>query len=180
MGRIVNHATNLAAFTAAIVLVAASASAQPAMRLSSSAFAAGAPIPEQYTCSGRDLSPPLEISGVPPAAKSLVLVVDDPDAPSGTFEHWVVYNMPPNTTRIPAGVAAGATMPGGGGQGRNDFGRLGYGGPCPPPGAPHHYRFWLFALNSTITPPSPDARAIQRAMHGHVLESAETTGTFGR
>ncbi len=179
MGRIANHAINLAACAAAIVL-AANVSAHPRMRLRSPAFAAGAPIPEQYTCSGKDISPPLEIDGIPPAAKSLVLVVDDPDAPSGTFEHWVVYNMPPNTTLIPAGVAPGATMPGGGQQGRNDFGRLGYGGPCPPPGAAHHYRFWLFALSSTITPASPDAREIQRAMQGHVVESAETTGTFGR
>jgi Raf kinase inhibitor-like YbhB/YbcL family protein len=181
MDRHPSHKTKAAIlFIAAIALTATSARAQPTMRLGSSAFAPGSSIPAKYTCSGENISPPLDISGVPSTAKSLLLVVDDPDAPSGTFDHWVVYNLPPGTTRIPAGVKPGATMPGGGQQARNDFGRLGYGGPCPPPGSPHHYRFWLFALNGKITPTSPDAHTVQRAMHGHVLESAETTGTFGR
>jgi Raf kinase inhibitor-like YbhB/YbcL family protein len=167
-------------FAAAALLVAASAWPQSKMQISSSAFASGAPIPPQYTCGGPDVSPPLAITGVPPSAKALALIVDDPDAPAGTFVHWVVYNLPPQTSRIDTGVKPGAAMPGGGEQGRNDFGRVGYGGPCPPPGPPHHYRFRLFALNSQIAPASPGGPEVEQAMQGHVLESAETTGTFGR
>lgn len=151
------------------------------MEIRTDAFAPGASIPEKYTCSGENISPPLAISGVPQSAKALVLVVDDPDAPAGTFVHWVVYNMPPRTDRIDAGVKPAQTMPGGGMQGRNDFGRAGYGGPCPPPGSPHHYRFRLFALSSQITPPqSATGPDVEQAMQGHILASTEMVGTFGR
>jgi Raf kinase inhibitor-like YbhB/YbcL family protein len=107
-------------------------------------------------------------------------VVEDPDAPLGTFVHWVAYNIPPRTTRIDAGAQRGSAMPGGGVQGRNDFGQTGYGGPCPPPGSPHHYHFRLFALNSPIAPGSATGRGVRRAMQGHILASAEMVGTFER
>jgi Raf kinase inhibitor-like YbhB/YbcL family protein len=162
------------------LLLAVNARAQARMEIRSGAFSPGATIPQQYTCSGEDVSPPLTISGVPEQAKALALIVDDPDAPSGTFVHWVVYNLPPHTGHIEAGVKPGATMPQGGEQGRNDFGRLGYGGPCPPPGSPHHYRFRLFALNSEIRPASPSGTAVEQAMQGHIVASVQTTGTFGR
>ena len=165
---------------AAAILIAANAWPQSKMEIRTDAFAPGASIPEKYTCSGENISPPLALSGVPPSAKALVLIVDDPDAPAGTFVHWVVYNMPPQTNRIDAGVKPGQTMPGGGMQGRNDFGRIGYGGPCPPPGSPHHYRFRLFALNSPITPQSDTGAGVEQAMQGHIPASAEMVGTFGR
>jgi Raf kinase inhibitor-like YbhB/YbcL family protein len=164
----------------AALLLAVRAWAQPKMEIRTGAFASGAPIPSKYTCSGDDVSPALSISGVPQSAKALALIVDDPDAPSGTFVHWVVYNLPPRTTHLDEAVNKGTAMPGGGSQGRNDFGRDGYGGPCPPPGSPHHYRFRLFALNSQIAPQSATGQAVEQAMGGHVIATAAMIGTFQR
>ncbi len=164
----------------AVALAAANASAQSKMEIRTGAFAPGSSIPGKYTCSGENLSPPLAISGVPASAKSLALIVEDPDAPSGTFVHWVVYNLPPATTQIDAGVKQDAAMPGGGVQGRNDFGRLGYGGPCPPPGSPHHYHFRLFALNSQLMPQSATGPGVEEAMQNHIVTSTEIVGTFQR
>jgi Raf kinase inhibitor-like YbhB/YbcL family protein len=165
---------------AAALLLAVRVWAQPKMEIRTNAFAPGAPIPARYTCSGDDVSPALSISGVPQSAKALALIVDDPDAPSGTFVHWVVYNLPPGTSHLDEAVAKVSAMPGGGSQGRNDFGRAGYGGPCPPPGAPHHYRFRLFALNGQIAPQAATGQAVEQAMEGHVIATAEMTGTFQR
>jgi Raf kinase inhibitor-like YbhB/YbcL family protein len=165
---------------AAAVLAAHSVGAQAKMEIRTEAFAPGAPIPDKYTCAGDNLSPALSFSGVPAGTKSLALVVDDPDAPAGTFVHWVVYNIPPQTTHLEAGVQRGPAMRGGAVQGRNDFGQTGYGGPCPPPGSPHHYHFRLYALNSPITPQSATAPDVERAMQGHILASAEMVGTFER
>ena len=117
---------------------------------------------------------------MPQGAKSLALIVDDPDAPSGTFVHWLVYNMPPQTTHLDEAVTKIASMPGGGMQGRNDFGHDGYGGPCPPPGSTHHYRFRIFALDSQISPDSSSGPQVESAMSGHVLASGELTATFRR
>lgn len=167
-------------FAAAIMFFAASTWAQSKMEIRTDAFAPGATIPDKYTCNGENLSPALAISGVPPSAKALALVVDDPDAPAGTFVHWVVYNTPAQTGRIDAGVQPGESMPGGGVQGRNGFGNLGYGGPCPPPGSLHHYHFRLFALNSQIVPLSATGADVEQAMQGHVVASAEMVGTFER
>lgn len=178
------HIRHLGMTTAGLLIAAllapAYARAQSKMEIRSGAFSPGAAIPQRYTCAGENVSPPLAISGIPDQARALALIVDDPDAPSGTFVHWVVYNLPPHTSRLEAGVKPGAAMPQGGEQGRNDFGQLGYGGPCPPPGAPHHYRFRLFALNSEIRPSSAGGTEVEQAMQGHVVASAETTGTFGR
>lgn len=150
------------------------------MEIHSDAFTPGNPIPARYTCSGENISPPLSWTGVPHGAKSLALVVDDPDAPSGTFVHWVVYNLPPETTHLDAGVPKSTSVPSGGMQGRNSFGSDGYGGPCPPPGKPHHYRFLLFALNSRISPASTTGPAVEQAMKGHVFGFTDLIGTYGR
>ncbi len=166
--------------SAVAVLAAATALAQSKMEIRTNAFGPGSPIPDKYTCSGENLSPALVISGVPASAKSLALIVEDPDAPSGTFVHWVAYNIPPGKKQIDAGVKQDTAMPGGGIQGRNDFGRLGYGGPCPPPGSPHHYHFRLFALNGQITPQSATGPEVEQAMQGHIVASTEVVGTFGR
>ncbi len=119
----------LVCIAASLILPAASWS-QSKMEIRTGAFALGGAIPAKYTCSGEDISPALSWSGVPQGTKSLALIVDDPDAPSGTFVHWVVYNLPPTTTHLDEAVTKGTSMPGGGVQGRNDFGRDGYGGPA--------------------------------------------------
>jgi len=170
----------LPVIAAAAALVSSDAWPQSNLQIRTDAFAAGATIPQKYTCSGENISPALAISGVPQSAKALALIVEDPDAPAGTFVHWVVYNMPPKTSQIDAGITPVKTMPGGGMQGRNDFGHVGYGGPCPPPGSPHHYRFRLFASDGRITPSSDTGPAVEQAMQGHVVASAEMVGTFGR
>jgi Raf kinase inhibitor-like YbhB/YbcL family protein len=113
------------------------------MRLSSPAFAANGPIPRQYTCDGRDTSPPLRWSGVPAGTRELVLVMRDPDAPTGNFVHWALAGIPPSSGGLPAGGVPGQIVPG-----RNSFGTLGYRGPCPPAGRPHHYVLTLSALPS--------------------------------
>lgn len=148
-----------------------------AMQLRSPALRPAKPIESKYTCEGDDVAPPLEWSGVPENARSLALIVDDPDAPAGDWSHWVVWGLSANTTKIPEGGA----LPSGAHTGRNDFGNTGYGGPCPPPGKPHRYFFRLYALDSTLDLPD-DAKKqdVERAMNGHVLDQAELYGTFGR
>ena len=152
------------------------------LSLTSSAFAAGQPVPKKYTCEGGDLSPPLAWSGVPAHAKSLALIVDDPDAPDPqapqrVWVHWVLYNIPPATTGL-AEAPKGSNIPAGAVQGMNDWSRRGYGGPCPPIGR-HRYFFKLYALD-TVLPDlrEPDKAALEQAMKGHVIEHAELVGTY--
>lgn len=153
-----------------------------AMTLTSTAFAPGGAIPPLYTCEGRDVSPPLAWHGVPDGAKSLVLIVDDPDAPDPaapkmTWVHWLLYDLPPTAQGLPQAVAANA-LPAGTRQGRNDWKRTGYGGPCPPVGT-HRYFHKLYALDALLGDLStPDKRALEAAMRGHVIASAELVGTF--
>ncbi len=150
------------------------------MRISSPAIADGATIPVQFTCSGIDQSPPLTWTDVPPETKSLALLVEDPDAPSGTFIHWVVYDIPPTMGGLNQGKAS-RPFPGGGEEGMNGFGKMGYKGPCPPPGKPHHYHFKLFALDKNLNLGlEPDAQSVRDAMQGHVKASAEFVGIFSR
>jgi len=160
------------------------ADAQPAqaqLGLTSPAIAAGATIAADYACTGADRSPALAWSGAPQSTKSFALIVDDPDAPSGTFVHWVAYNIPARATSLSAGLPQTAEIAGGGTNGINSFDHIGYNGPCPPPGKMHHYRFHLFALDSVLTPGDrADADAVQSAMRGHVLATAELAGTFER
>jgi hypothetical protein len=152
-----------------------------AMELRSGAFDHGKTIPRKHTCDGPDLSPPLEWSGVPAGAQSFALICDDPDAPMGTWVHWVLYDLPADTRSLQEGVPTTETLPRGGAQGRNDFGRIGYGGPCPPPGRPHRYFFKLYALDARVNlAPGATKEELVRAMKGHVLDQAELMGTYGR
>jgi Raf kinase inhibitor-like YbhB/YbcL family protein len=150
--------------------------------LTSTAFAALGAIPTLHTCEGRDVSPPLAWTGVPATAKSLVLIADDPDAPDPkapkmTWVHWVLYNLPPTTTGLAEGVAASA-LPAGTREGKNDWKRTGYGGPCPPIGR-HRYFHKLYALDVLLADLAPATKAdVEAAMKGHVLAQAELVGTY--
>jgi len=148
--------------------------------LLSSAFPDGGGIPALYTCDGEDISPPLEWQGVPAGAASLAIVCDDPDAPGGSWIHWVIYNLPPGCDSLPAGLPADAKLKDGSCQALNSWGRSGYGGPCPPSGT-HRYVFTIYALDCTLQLASR-ARIDEfgRAVEGHVLASARLTGTYSR
>jgi Raf kinase inhibitor-like YbhB/YbcL family protein len=149
--------------------------------LSSTAFQSGAEIPKRHTCDSTDLSPALSWHGAPKEAKSFALIADDPDAPVGTWVHWVLYDLPGDTTQLPQGLPAQETLAGGAKHGVNDFRRVGYGGPCPPPGKPHRYFFRLYALDAptNLTPRASKADVL-RAIEGHVLAQAELMGTYKR
>ena len=125
--------------------------AQSQMTLSSPGIASGLAIARDFACTGADRSPELTWSGAPKSTITFALIVEDPDAPGGTFIHWVAYNIPASRTSLPAGIPHGAEIAGGGTNGVNSFGNLGYNGPCPPPGKIHHYRFHLFALDSALS-----------------------------
>lgn len=143
----------------------------------SQAFENGEAIPSRYTCSGANVSPPLSWSGAPAATQSLALTVIDPDAPGKAFVHWVLYNLPPATTELPEG----GPLPAGSLQGRNDFGGNRYQGPCPPPGAPHHYHFKIYALDAQLSLPAGASEpSFESASKGHVLATGELIGTFKR
>lgn len=149
--------------------------------LTSSAFAAGETIPKRYTCDAADQSPPLTWSAPPSGTRSLAMIVEDPDAPGGTFIHWVMYRIPPSTTELSAGVPRQAELSDGARQGRNSFRRVGYGGPCPPAGSPHHYHFRLFALDTSLELTSgASASELRSAMNGHILGQTELIGLYGR
>jgi Raf kinase inhibitor-like YbhB/YbcL family protein len=152
-----------------------------AFTLSSPAFTAGAEIPKQHTCDGADLSPALTWSGAPATTKSYAVIADDPDAPVGTWVHWVLYNLPAAATQLPQGVPPDATLSTGGTQGVNDFRKVGYGGPCPPAGKPHRYFFKLYALDvATSLEPRATKQDLLRAIEGHVVGQAELMGTYRR
>jgi len=147
--------------------------------LTSPAFAAGQPIPKRYTCDGENVSPPLAWSGAPAAAKSFVLIVDDPDAPGGTFTHWLVFNLPPTAKSLPEGVKPSA-LPAGAAEGVNGFGKADYGGPCPPKGR-HRYVHQLFALDTRLNGlTQPTRKELDAALQGHVLARAMLIGTYQR
>jgi Raf kinase inhibitor-like YbhB/YbcL family protein len=151
------------------------------MHLSSTSFQDGSLIPAQYTCSGAGLSPQLAWSAPPARTASLALIVTDPDAPRGVFTHWVLYDLPVGTRALTEGVPGIGRLVDGALQGRNDFGEIGYGGPCPPPGSPHHYIFTLYALDTKLNLPVGDKRAqVEAAMQGHVLAKSRLVGLFQR
>lgn len=153
------------------------------LALTSPAFAPNATIPPLYTCDGDDVSPPLEWSDVPPGTKSLVLIVDDPDAPNPAapqraWVHWLLYNLPPDAGALPPG--GDSRLPPGTRRGLNDWRRGAYGGPCPPIGR-HRYFCKLYALDTTLPDlKTPDKGRLERAMEGHVLAKAELVGTYQR
>jgi Raf kinase inhibitor-like YbhB/YbcL family protein len=169
---------------AAVILYAAlfAIPAHAQLTLTSSALTPGAAIAPDYSCVGADRSPALAWSNLPPATKSFALIVDDTDAPGGTFIHWVVFNIPARVTSLPQGVPPTVEISGGGENGINSFDRVGYNGPCPPPGGMHHYHFRLFALDVPMIEvvDKAHADAIQSAMQGHVIATAELVGTFQR
>ena len=148
--------------------------------LTSPAFAHGEPIPRKYTCDGEDVSPPLHWSAPPQGAQSLALIADDPDAPVGTWVHWVLYNLPAETRGLPEAVPPDADLPDGSRHGRNSWRRLGYGGPCPPSGT-HRYFFKLYALDTALDlAPGASKKQLLRAMKGHILIQAELMGVYAR
>ena len=148
------------------------------LKLTTTAFPAEGPIPAKYSKKGGNISPPLAWTGVPQGAKSLALIVDDPDAPSGLFVHWVIYGIPPGSTGLKEHQPASPTLPDGSRQGRNGFGEIGYGGPQPPSGK-HRYFFHLYALD--IAPnleAGADRQQLDRLIQGHILEQSDIMGTF--
>jgi Raf kinase inhibitor-like YbhB/YbcL family protein len=150
------------------------------LSLSSSAFTAGASIPVQYSCKGRDVSPPLAWTNSPANTKSFALIMDDPDAPMGTWVHWVLFNIPSGTNSLPEAVAPGGQRPDGSLQGRNSSGNSGYNGPCPPSGT-HRYFFKLYALDALLDLSSgADKGRLSKAMEGHILAQGELMGTFSK
>lgn len=149
--------------------------------ISSTSFASGASIPKKFTCDGADLSPELSWAESPGGTQSFALIADDPDAPVGTWTHWVLFDLPAQTNALAEGVAKVDEVPTGGRQGRNDFRRIGYGGPCPPPGAPHRYFFKLYALDRMLNlKPGCSKQDVEQAMAGHILGKAELMGTYQR
>lgn len=145
------------------------------------AFNPGADIPRKFSCQGSDVSPALVWTEPPAGTQSLVLIFDDPDAPAGTWVHWVLYDLPTGARRLGEALPPTAQVAGGGRQGTNDFGKIGYGGPCPPPGKSHRYFFKLYALDSRPTlkagATKPD---VEQAMKGHILAKAEMVGRYRR
>ncbi len=188
---------NLAIFTLALVMSALLGCAKPPQpavpqpaanqkenkmdfKLTSTAFLEGQPIPRQHTCDGVNVSPPLEWSGAPQTAKTFAIICDDPDAPSGTWVHWVLYNLPGDRIGLVENVPATEKVPGDGLQGTNDFQKIGYGGPCPPSGT-HHYFFKLYALDSELSLKAGATKAdLLKAMEGHIVAQTQLMGTYQR
>lgn len=149
------------------------------LEIKSAAFQNGGDIPRKHTCDGGDVSPALSWSDAPAATRALAIIVDDPDAPGGTWVHWVLYDLPANAKELPEG-SGGAAAPNGAKQGANDFRKMGYGGPCPP-GGTHRYYFKLYALDTpTDLKPGATKQQLLAAMKGHVLAEAELVGRYGR
>ena len=144
------------------------------MKLESTSFLHGKPIPQKFTCQGQDISPELIIEDIPSQTQSFVLIMDDPDAPSGVFDHWVAWNIPADTKKI----AEGATLKQ---LGKNSYGQKGYHGPCPPAGKAHRYYFKFYALDTTLSlPDGADKKKVENAFEGHVIAMAELMGTYQR
>jgi len=174
----------ISALVIAAALVAACAlkiTAPMSIDLSSTAFTDGDTIPQAYTCQGEDISPDLAWTHIPTGTQSLVLIMDDPDAPGGTWVHWVLYNLPVQVQGLPAEVERLEVLPGGGNQGRNSFQEIGYRGPCPPRGSEHGYVFRLYALDTLLDlQPGAKKAQVEMLIQGHVLAQGELSGTFGR
>jgi len=149
--------------------------------LSSSAFVPGGDIPAAHTCDGADASPPLEWGEPPQGTHRFALICDDPDAPMGTWVHWVLFNLPGETRSLSEKFPADGELPTGARQGKNDFGRPGYGGPCPPKGPAHRYFFRLYALDAPMTLRAGATKTeLEAAMQGHILGRGELMGRYGR
>ena len=150
------------------------------IKITSSAFEDGGLIPARYTCDGEDISPPLQWAGVPEGVRSIALICDDPDAPMGTFVHWVLFNLPAVTKELAEDVPADKTLQNGARQGITDFGRIGYGGPCPPSGT-HRYFFKIYALDAELAlKAGAGKRELLKAMEGHILAQGQLVGKYRR
>lgn len=151
------------------------------LNVTSAAYVDGTAIPVKYTCQGEDVSPPYEWSGAPAGTKAWAIIFDDPDAPMRTWVHWILYNLPPETTRLPEGASTGPGLPTGSVQGKNSWGREAYGGPCPPAGKAHRYYFKVYALDAELSlGPGAEKSTLVRAMKGHVLAAGSLHGTYKR
>lgn len=150
-----------------------------AFQITTTAFRDGGSIPKKFTCDGPDVSPALSWTDPPSGTRSLAIIADDPDAPGGIWVHWVLYDLPPETRQLPEGVAKDPQLPNGAQQGRNDFGKIGYNGPCPPRGATHRYFFKLYALNARTGLRTGATKAeLERAIKGHIVAQAQLIGKF--
>jgi Raf kinase inhibitor-like YbhB/YbcL family protein len=155
--------------------------ASASLTVTSSAFPSGGSIPAKYSCEGANVSPALEWSGIPAKTKSLALICEDPDAPTGTWTHWVLFNLPASTTTLPEKMDTAATLSSGAKQGTNDFQKTGYGGPCPPPGKPHRYFFKIYALDTELAlKPDATRNEVLRAMEHHIVAEGQLMGTYQR
>jgi len=151
------------------------------LAVTGAAFGQGHPIPVKYTCQGDDISPPIQWDGAPATTKSFALICDDPDAPGGTWVHWVLFNLPTDAPALPENTAKSETLPNGATQGRNSFQKIGYGGPCPPGGKAHRYFFKVYALDTLLTLDSgADKEKLLAAMKGHILAQGQLMGTYKR
>ena len=151
------------------------------MQLTSAAFGYGDKIPARFTCDGEDVSPPLQWSGAPTETRSFALIMDDPDAPRGTWVHWLLYNLPKEAVELAQAVPTLPEIPSGARQGRNTSGDIGYAGPCPPPGKPHRYFFRLYALDIMLSlPPGTTRQELEHALDQHILAQGELMGTYQR
>jgi hypothetical protein len=152
-----------------------------ALRISTPIWKPGEKIPRKYTCDDKDVSPPLVFEGAPAGTGAFAMICDDPDAPVGLWVHWVIYNIPGTAAGLKEGVPLDAKLKDGSLQGTNSWEKIGYGGPCPPPGKPHRYFFKLYALDAPLKAPSGlTAKALEETIRGHVLGQAEMIGTYGR
>lgn len=151
------------------------------LQIFSDAFSAGGTVPKKFTCDGPDVSPKLTWNDAPAKTQSFALIMDDPDAPVDTWVHWVLFDLPADTKELAEGVAKQEQLSNGARQGRNDFGKIGYGGPCPPAGKPHRYFFKLYALGAKLNLKGGATKAdVERAIKGHILAQAELMGRYGR
>jgi Raf kinase inhibitor-like YbhB/YbcL family protein len=151
------------------------------IQLQSPSFQEGETIPRQFTGDGKDTSPPLRWADPPEGTKSFALICDDPDAPRGTWTHWLLFNLPPDRRELQEGMPARESLPGGAKQGKTDFGKIGYGGPAPPAGKPHRYYFRLYALDAELELPAGASREqLLAAMKGHVLAEGQLMARYGR
>jgi hypothetical protein len=151
------------------------------LELRSPDFTSGGNIPRQFTCEGEDISPSLAWDAPPASTQSFSLIADDPDAPVGTWVHWVIFNLPANLRNLPQNFPKSEQFADGSIQGRNDFGKIGYGGPCPPPGKPHRYFFKLYALDAKLNLKAGTVKKdLERAMQGHILAQGEYMGRYSR
>ena len=169
------------AWVSPLNLLSQSGGEKMSITISSTSFENGGSIPKKFTCDGEDASPQLSWKAFPQKTANFVLIADDPDAPVGTWTHWIVYDLPATQTELEESVSRTEKLPGGAQQGTNDFRKVGYGGPCPPPGKPHRYFFKIYALDVKLNlAPGASKEQVEQAMQGHVLAQGQLIGKYGR